>query len=164
MVSEPLSSHGCTLLGIFGSWWSKKLKKQPLLLKIIFLPCLTTIAYRVFRPKYVWMWDVCIAGLKKNEMYWLFMLAFSILDTVSGNLMTALDDCRRQLLKQSANMIIMSQFSGLCYFKLRCFTSKSIQKTLEKESEVSNIDSYSIVTYLMFQLFMFAYILVCSCC
>lgn len=96
------------------------------------------------------MWDVCIAGLKKNEMYWLFMLAFSILDTVSGNLMTALDDCRRQLLKQSANMIIMSQFSGLCYFKLRCFTSKSIQKTLEKESEVSNIDSYSIVTYLMF--------------
>lgn len=150
MVSELLSSHGCTLLGISGSWWSKKLKKQPLLLKVIFLPCLT-IAYRVFRPKYVWMWDVCIAGLKKNEMYWLFMLAFSILDTVSGNLMTALEDCRRQLLTQSANMIIMSQFSRLCILNWGVSRPNLFKKHWKRKAKsLINIDSYSIVSYPMF--------------
>lgn len=34
--------------------------------------------------------------------------------TVSESLVAGLEDCRRQLLKQSANMIIMSQFGRLC--------------------------------------------------
>lgn len=125
-------------LEISSSWWSKKLKKQSLLLKVIFLPCLT-IAYRVFRPKYVWMWVVCIAGLKKKKWN---VLAVHVGFFYSGYSQWESNDCFRRLQETIAKAISKYDYNvsvqRTLYFKLRCFTSKSIQKTLEKESEVSH--------------------------